>query len=139
MTANETLTPPTARGRATDITLWVVQILLTAFFLFAAASPKLAGQQYAVEMFTQIGAGQWFRYLVGALEFAGAIGLLIPRLAGLAALGLAGVMLGAVFTQVLILDSAVMALTPAFLGVVFGLIAWRRWPQTKAPAGELGR
>ena len=29
--------------------------------------------------FNQIGAGQWFRYLVGALELAGAIGLLIPR------------------------------------------------------------
>ncbi len=104
--------------------------------MLAAASPKLAGQQYAVEMFTQIGAGQWFRYLVGALELAGAIGLLIPRLAGLVALGLAGVMVGAVLTQVLVLDSAVMALTPGFLGVVLGLIAWRRWPQTKTPAGE---
>lgn len=140
MTANDTLTAPsTERGRATNITLWVVQVLLAAFFLLAAASPKLAGQQYAVEMFTQIGAGQWFRYLVGALELAGAIGLLIPRLAGLAALGLAAVMVGAVLTQVLVLDSVVMALTPAFLGVALGLIAWRRWEQTKTPAAELGR
>lgn len=59
-----------------------------------------------------------------------------PRLAGLAALGLTGVMVGAVVTQVLVLDSVVMALTPAFLGTLFGLIAWRRWPQTKAPAGK---
>ncbi len=77
-------------------------------------------------MFTQIGAGQWLRYLVGGLELAGAIGLLIPRLAALAALGLAGVMIGAVITQVLVLGSVVIALTPAFLGVILGLIAWRR-------------
>jgi hypothetical protein len=67
MTAIDTSPPPaTTRRRATDITLWVVQVLLAAFFLVAAAGPKLAGQQYAVEMFTQIGAGQWFRYLVGS-------------------------------------------------------------------------
>jgi hypothetical protein len=81
------------------------------------------------EIFAQIGLGQSLRYLVGALELAGAIGLLVPRLAGVAALGLAGVMVGAVLTQVLILDSVVMALTPAFLGGVLGLIAWGRWPQ----------
>ena len=66
--------------------LWTAQILLAAFFLFAAA-PKLTGQHTAVQMFGQIGAGQWLRYLVGTAELAGAIGLLIPRLAGLAAAG----------------------------------------------------
>ncbi len=127
MVANQTLRAPAAvRERTTDIALRVVQVLLAAFFLLAAAGPKLVGQQYAVEMFTQIGAGQWLRYLVGGLELAGAIGLLIPRLAALAALGLAGVMIGAVITQGLVLGSVVMALTPAFLGIILGLIAWRR-------------
>ncbi|MBA2473910.1 MAG: DoxX family protein [Pseudonocardiales bacterium] len=127
MVANQTLRAPAAvRERTTDIALRVVQVLLAAFFLLAAAGPKLVGQQYAVEMFTQIGAGQWLRYLVGGLELAGAIGLLIPRLAALAALGLAGVMIGAVISQVLVLGSVVMALTPAFLGIILGLIAWRR-------------
>ncbi len=64
-TVTDTAPKPTP-GRALNITLWVVQVLLAAFFLAAAAGPKLAGQQYAVEMFTQIGAGQWFRYLVGS-------------------------------------------------------------------------
>lgn len=131
--------PTTARGRALNITLWVVQVLLAVFFLVAAAGPKLAGQQDAVHIFTQIGAGQWFRYLVGALELAGAIGLLIPRLSGLAALGLVGVMVGATLTQVFVLESVVMALTPAFLGIVLGLVAWGRWPQTKTLAGKLKR
>jgi putative oxidoreductase len=140
MTVSAPVTASTAaRRRALNATLWVVQVLLAVFFLVAAAGPKLAGQQYAVEMFNQMGAGQWFRYLVGALELAGAIGLLIPRLAGLAALGLAGVMIGAVLTQVFVLGSVVMALTPAILAVVFGLVAWGRWPQTKALAGKLRR
>jgi hypothetical protein len=55
-------------------------------FAFAAV-PKLAGAHSAVAMFGQIGAGQWLRYLVGTAELAGATGLLIPRLAGLAAAG----------------------------------------------------
>jgi putative oxidoreductase len=40
-----------------------------------------------VEMFANIGIGQWFRYVVGALEVAGAAGVLVPRVSGLAALG----------------------------------------------------
>lgn len=128
-----------SRGRAVNITLWVVQVLVAVFFVLASAIPKLVGQQYAVEIFDQIGAGQWYRYLVGVLELAGGIGLLIPALAGLAALGLAGVMVGATLTQLFVLDSVVMALTPAVLLVVLLLVAWGRWPQTKALASGLGR
>jgi uncharacterized membrane protein len=69
-------------------------------------------------------------------QVAGAIGLLIPRLAGLAALGLAALMVGAFLTQVFILES-VLWVTPASLGVVFVLVAWGRWPQTRALAGGL--
>jgi putative oxidoreductase len=90
--------------------------------------PKLLGEQLAVEMFAQMGPGQWFRSLVGTLELAGAIGLLIPRLAGLAALGLAGLMVGATLTQLFVLDAPAMAITPLVLIVVFGLIAWARRP-----------
>ncbi len=72
--------------------LWGAQILLAAFLLIASGLPKLVGQADAVETFTQIGWGQWFRYVTGIVEVAGAIGLLIPRLAGLAATGLIGLM-----------------------------------------------
>ena len=57
------------------------------------------------------------------LELADAVGLLIPRLSGLAALGLAGVMVGAVLTHLFFLPPVALALVPALLGVVFGLIA----------------
>jgi putative oxidoreductase len=140
MAADQTQTRPTApRGRALNRTLWTVQILLSVFFLVAAAVPKLVGQQDAVEIFDQIGIGQWFRYLVGVLELAGAVGLLIPRLSGLAALGLAGVMVGAVVTQLFVLGSVVMAITPAVLGVAFALIAWARQEEIRAITGTSGR
>ena len=129
MTAYNVLTnPPVRRGRALNITLWVLQIALAAFFLLAAALPKLIGEATAVEMFDEIGLGQWFRYVVGALELAGAIGLVIPRLARLAAFGLAGVMVGAILTQLFILDGGLLAITPAILLALVCIIAWGRRP-----------
>jgi DoxX-like family len=120
----------TNRRRAVNVTLWTVQILLAGFLLIASAAPKFAGQRDAVETFTKIGWGQWFRYVTGTCEAAGAIGLLIPRLASLAAIGLIGVMIGAVLTQLLVLDP-VWALLPAFYGVLFAVIAWYRRPQDR--------
>jgi putative oxidoreductase len=140
MAANDIPTAAaTTRGRPLHITLWVLQVLLAVFFVVAAALPKLTGQEVAVQIFDQIGAGQWFRYLVGALELAGGIGLLVPRLAGLAALGLVGVMIGAVVTQLFVLDDPVVALTPAGAGVLLGVVAWGRWARTKALVGALER
>ena len=110
--------------------LWVVQILLAVFFVFAAV-PKLAGAQSSVATFAQIGAGQWLRYLVGTAELAGAAGLLIPRLAGLAAAGLAADMAGATIINIGVLHSAAAAMTVP-LCAVFSLVAWARWEQTRS-------
>jgi putative oxidoreductase len=83
-----------------------------------------------VAMFTAIGAGQWLRYLVGAMEIAGAVGLLVPRLCGLAALGLVGLMVGAAITNVAFLDQS--PVVPAAFLLVSALIAWRRRSRTVA-------
>jgi len=129
-TATTTLATPTTtnRRRAVNRTLWAVQILLAAFLLIASAAPKFAGQRDAVDTFTRIGWGQWFRYFTGTCEAAGAIGLVIPRLATPAAIGLVGLMIGAALTQLLVLDP-VWALMPAAYGVLFAIIAWYRRPQ----------
>jgi putative oxidoreductase len=127
------------RSSAVTIALWVGQILLAAMFAFAAA-PKLLGEPTAVANFQTIGFGQWFRYLTGTCELAGAIGLLIPRLSGLAALGLVGVMVGATLTNLFLLPGmAPVAVLTVLLGVVIGLVAWARWPQTKTLATALKR
>lgn len=130
---------PVTRSRAMSITLWTAQALLAALFVFGGVN-KLAGlQPEVIESFQKIGLGEWFRYLTGACELAGGVGLLIPRLAGLAALGLVGVMIGAVITHVTVLPPVALALAPAALGVVFALIAKARWPETKALIDMLKR
>ncbi len=117
--------PTRSRRSPARIALWVLQVLVGVFFIVASGAPKLFGEATAVSMFTQIGLGQWFRYLVGVLEVAGGIGLLVPRLAGLAALGLLGVMVGAVITTFAVLDTTFW-FTPVILGVLVALIAWVR-------------
>src|SRR5690242_16911695 len=90
------------RVRVRSVVLWVVQVGLALSFVMAAL-PKLSGDPAMTEMFNTLGPGDWLRYLTGALEVAGAIGLLIPRLSGTAALGLTALMVGATFTNVVAL------------------------------------
>ena len=122
MAAVETATDRRSPAR---IALWVLQVVIGLFFIVASGAPKLFGEATAVSMFTQIGFGQWFRYLVGFLEIAGGVGLLVPRLAGAAALGLLGVMIGAVITTFAALDTTFWY-TPVILGLLVALIAWVR-------------
>lgn len=99
---------------------------MAAFFAFASAAPKLSGESSAVEGFDVIGAGQWFRYFIGIVELAGAIGLVIPRLSGLAAIGLALLMVGAAYTNAFIIDGYFPVITPLILLVLFVFVAWGR-------------
>ena len=129
-TTRETRHAPAAtRRRGVNIALWVLQILLALQFVMAGLA-KVFGDPAMVEMFTTIGIGQWFRYVVGALELAGAVGVLIPRTSGLAALGLVCLMSGAAFTNVVVLGAS--PFLPIVLLVVAALVAWGRWPQTRS-------
>jgi putative oxidoreductase len=123
-------------GRANTL-LWAAQIVLAVFFAFAAV-PKLAGAHTAVTMFGQIGAGPWLRYLVGTAELAGAAGLLIPRLAGLAAAGLAADMAGASIINAAVLHSSAVAMTVP-LCAAFTLIAASRRAQIRNLAAAITR
>jgi uncharacterized membrane protein YphA (DoxX/SURF4 family) len=136
-TATDTARPAGRTGRRGHALLWAAQIVLAAFFAFAAV-PKLAGAHSAVTMFGQIGAGQWLRYLVGTAELAGAAGLLIPRLAGPAAAGLAADMVGASVINVAVLHSAAIAMTVP-LCAVFTLIAACRRAQIRNLAAAITR
>lgn len=115
---------PAPHFRAVSITFVVLRVLVALMFIVASAGPKFFGEAYAVQIFTEIGAGQWLRYLVGFFELAGGIGLLVPRLVAPAAIGLVALMIGAGYTQVVILDNPVFVITPVILGVLCGLIAW---------------
>ena len=118
--------PAASLGRSTHRVLWGVQIVVGLFFVIASAVPKFYGDPFAVWLFAQIGAGPWFRYVVGILELAGGIGLLTTRLAAPAAIGLMGLMIGAAFTQAVVLGAPAGMVTPAILVVVLAVIAWGR-------------
>ena len=124
------------RGRAGTIALWLLQALLALVFGMAGLA-KVFGDPAMVEMFATIGVGQWFRYVVGVLEISGAVGVLIPRLSGSAALGLVCLMAGATLTNLLVLGASPSL--PIGLLVVSALVAWGRWPRTGALLGGLGR
>src|SRR5215207_1902201 len=121
-------TTATTRKRLLSIALWTLQVVLALTFAMAGFA-KVGGDAAMVEMFATIAIGQWFRYLVGALEIAGALGVLVPRLSGLAALGLLCLMAGATLTNVLVLGTS--PLLPIVLMLVSALVAWGCWPQTR--------
>lgn len=129
MTAAGTTRDPLAgsRPKALIVASRVVQLVLTAVFAGAGLA-KVAGEPAMVTMFADIGAGQWLRPVVDVLELAGALGLLVPRLAGLAALGLAAVMVGASVVNALVLD--VTPLLTLLLLAAPGTVAWTRRRET---------
>ena len=143
ITTTAGVTAPEARPRRlTSTLLWAVQILLAAFFVLVAALPKLIGDHSAVQEFGLIGAGQWFRYLVGIVELAGGIGLLIPGLAGPAAAGLAADMAGATIINATVLHNTTYGPNvwmTAILCAVFVLLAYGRRQQIKGLAAAIRR
>jgi putative oxidoreductase len=122
-------TAPAKPGKALTIALWVVQIGLAAMF-FMAGGNKLGGNAMMVGLFDAIGIGQWFRYLTGLLEVAGAALLLVPRASGLGAALLVPVMLGAILTHLVVLHSSPAMPAALLVGVLF--VAWGRRAQIVA-------
>jgi len=85
-----------------NIVVWILQIALAVQFVMNGYA--LFTDQF-VAKFDDIGFGQWFRYLTGVLEIATAVGLLVPRICGLAALALAGIMAGAALTEIFLVTN----------------------------------
>jgi putative oxidoreductase len=121
MNNSPTVVLPAGR-RSVVVTLWVAQAVL-ALQLASGGVLKLIGDAAMVDLFTDIGAGQWFRYAVGLVELAGAVGLLIPRLCGLAALGVTALLVGATVTNVAI---GVAPWLPLVLLLVAATVAFLR-------------
>jgi putative oxidoreductase len=86
-----------AAGR---VALWVGSIGL-AFVFLVAGVPKLAGAEAHIRHFVVWGYPDWFRLVVGAIETASALSLLIPRLAFYGAIGIMVIMAGATYTHVI--------------------------------------
>jgi uncharacterized membrane protein YphA (DoxX/SURF4 family) len=113
-----------SRGRV--VGALILQGLLAAAFL-AAGGAKLAGVPMMVQIFDQIGMGQWFRIVTGLVEVAGAVALLVPGFAALGAAWLGATMFFAVLTHLFILHSSAM---PAVILLALNvLVVWLRRDQ----------
>jgi hypothetical protein len=115
--------------RGLNIPAWIIQVLLLAAFL-AAAAAKLAGVPMMVATFSQIGLGQGFRYVTAIVEILGVIALLTPGFAVVGALWLGCTMFVAILIHLFVLHS-----NPGGAVVLFGLcvvLVWLRRNQLAA-------
>src|SRR5690348_2946886 len=125
-----TMSPRTVRTSRAGL----LRISLAALFVGSGVF-KLAGASSMVVLFATIGIGQWFRYAVALAEILGAVLLLTPRLAGIGAILLSGIMVGAIGTQLVIARTlrvfvihgiivTASPLVPAGVLALLVLIAW---------------
>ena len=110
-----------------------LRILLTLVFV-GAGGAKLLGAEMMVATFEQIGLGQGFRYLTGAIEVVGAALLWLRGRNVIGAAVLGGTMVGAVLTHLLILGPS--ALSAIILGLLCAVVLYIYRAQIP---GALGR
>ena len=104
--------------------LFGLQILLAAAFLNFGIG-LVTGSGDTEQTFDDISAGQWLRVVCGLLYLSAAIGLLIRWLAGPAALGLVGMMLGAAVVEIAVIDGG-SPVAPLVLMAMLSVVVWFR-------------
>jgi putative oxidoreductase len=119
-------------SKGKKIALWIVSGLLTALFLFAGGTKLLMPAQTKT-MFAQYGYSGWFAMFIGTCEMLGALGLLLPRLAALAATGLSIIMVGAIVTLVTHRQS-MQAITPIVVLLLLVSVCYTRLKEGKTAA-----
>jgi hypothetical protein len=108
-----------------------VKALLTLAFLMAGGA-KLIGAEMMVATFEAVGVGQWFRYVTGLIEVAGAVLLWVRGREAIGAGLLLVTMVGAVLAHLLILGpSAIPALA---LGLMAAFVLWAYRAQVSGSA-----
>ncbi len=108
-----------------NIILWTISGLLAVAYLLSGASKLILDPEGSAEQFQAFGLPAGMATFIGVCEMAGGIGLLIPRLASLAASGLVIIMLGAIYSHVTY-TPIVMALPALVLGSLCGFVAYSR-------------
>lgn len=125
--------------------LWIVQVLLALLFLFAGGVKLLLPIEPMLKQTPMLSGG--FLRFVGVCEVLGGLGLVLPGLlrirtglTPLAAVGLIGIMIGAVWVT-LITAGGAMALMPFTVGLLLVFIVYGRWSsrgrrETSMPPAE---
>jgi hypothetical protein len=94
--------PQARRRRRQLIALECTELALAGVF-FLVGGAKLIGRPDMVELFRDIGLGQWLRYLTGTIEVVGAAFLVVPLASGASAVALGGVMISATLIELFVL------------------------------------
>ena len=110
-----------------------LRALLSLAFV-AAGGAKLAGVDMMVATFEQVGVGQWFRYVTGIIEIAGAILLWLPGRQVMGAGLLGATMVGAVLSHWFILGPS--AVPAVVLGLLCAGVLYIHRPQIPAYLGR---
>jgi uncharacterized membrane protein YphA (DoxX/SURF4 family) len=84
-------------GRVGNILAWILSTLLALGFIMAGTM-KFIGQPEFNQKFRDWGYSDNFRYLIGGIELAGGVLLMLPLTAFFAAVSLAIIMIGALYT-----------------------------------------
>ena len=114
-----------SRSRAADaFVVWVLSVVLAAVFLLAGFPKLIGGGTVGLQASAMRNFPAALRVIVGVVEVAGGIALLIPSVATFAAVLLAFVMIPATFTQYASGEPGVYI--PPLLCVVLLFVAWRR-------------
>lgn len=111
-------------SKGMNIAAWIIQIAVAGLFVMMSIA-KLTEDPETVANFQHWEMSDFMMY-IGIFELLGAIGLLIPRLAGLAAIGLIMIMIGALITHIRFAE--MMAILPAVVIVLLGVVAFSRNP-----------
>jgi uncharacterized membrane protein YphA (DoxX/SURF4 family) len=110
-------------ARLKTVLLWVLQVLL-AIVMVGPGMQKFTSPTWE-RMFRTWGYPDGFYLLIGAIEVAGGIGLLVPRFTAYAAASLVPVMIGAGFTQ--LLRGGRSGVGEFVFAALLALVAWARW------------
>lgn len=118
---------PTAEDAQPSQTGFAPATWVLAALYIVMGLPKLGSLSTAVHQFHHWGYPETFMYVIGILEFLGAIGLLLPKIRFLAAVGLSVIMAGAIYTHIAFDPAGYVALPTVSLAllVFVGYISYR--------------
>jgi uncharacterized membrane protein YphA (DoxX/SURF4 family) len=117
----------TQRTRNADaVVVWILSVFLAAVFATTGIAKLIGSEPIGLQAAAMRGFPTWIRMIVGIVELTGAIGLLIPSVAAVAAVLLALLMVPATITQWISGEPGVFV--PVALLVLLLLVAWRRNP-----------
>ena len=120
---------PATRGKGLSITLWILQGLLGALFIFSGVMKFIMSVEQMTKG-TSLSGG--FIHFIGVCEILGGIGLILPALlrimpilTPIAACGLVIIMAGATYVSLPMGMKA--AAFPAFFGLLLAFVAYGRF------------